>query len=209
MIETRRLRLRRWRMTDAAAYRALCSEPAVARFLGTPPTLARARATLAAQNATLDTTGSCFWAVEHRGTATLVGWCGIKPGPDHTPIAGLPEIGWTVASAWQRRGLAREAAAATLAWVWAQGRHPAVYAIVVPANMPSRRLMRALGLKRLTDSAFDHPALAPGDPLRRHLIYRIERPVQGVGSVAETAAIAAASRSASAAARAWSAPSAG
>lgn len=176
MIETGRLRFRRWRMADAAAYRALCADPAVARYLGEPPTLAVARATLAAQNATLDATGSCFWAVELRTTAGLVGWCGIKPGPGHTPIAGLPEIGWTVAPALHGRGLAVEAAAATLAWAWAHTDHSAVYAIVVPANAPSRRLMRRLGMQRLADGDFDHPMIAAGDPLRRHLTYRIERP---------------------------------
>jgi hypothetical protein len=31
-------------------------------------------------------------------------------------------------------------------------------------------------MTRLPDGDFDHPALAPGDPLRRHLTYAIERP---------------------------------
>lgn len=176
MIETPRLRLRRWRSADARAYRALCSVAEVSRFLGPPPTLAQARAIVASQNATLDATGSCFWATELRVDRRFVGWCGIKPGPIDTPIAGAAEIGWTMTPAHQGEGLAQEAAAAVLAWAWAHTDHPRVFAIASPANDASLAVMQRLGMIEVEGGAFDHPALAPGDPLRRHVTYAIERP---------------------------------
>ena len=47
---------------------------------------------------------------------------------------------------------------------------------VVESNSRSRAVMERLGMERVIDGDFDHPALAPGDPLRRHVHYRIARP---------------------------------
>ncbi len=42
----------------------------------------------------------------------LIGFCGLKPGAEGTPIAGEVEIGWMLARPWWGSGYAREAAAA-------------------------------------------------------------------------------------------------
>jgi RimJ/RimL family protein N-acetyltransferase len=176
MIETERLRFRRWRIKDARAYQALTREPAVARTLGTPPTLARARAIIATQNATLDAAGFCFWPLELKADGRLAGWCGVKFGPDHTPIAGEPEIGWTLHPDLHGQGYAREAATAVLAWFWAHTERPRLFAITTPGNRASWGLMERLGMVRVPGGDFNHPALEEGDPLRRHLTYVIARP---------------------------------
>ena len=175
MIETERLRLRRWRLGDAPAHRALVTDPRVVATLGGPPPPERSAEVIERQNRLADDTGSCFWAVEHRTTDSFIGWCGVKPGPDATPIAGLPEIGWTLAPAWWGQGLAREAAAAALAHAWMIGR-ARVFAITTPGNARSWGLIEQLGMRRLADADFDHPALPAGDPLRRHITYAIDRP---------------------------------
>jgi hypothetical protein len=36
--------------------------------------------------------------------------------------------------------------------------------------------MERLGMARDHDGDFDHPAVAEGDPLRPHILYRIKRP---------------------------------
>jgi ribosomal-protein-alanine N-acetyltransferase len=36
--------------------------------------------------------------------------------------------------------------------------------------------MLRLGMTRDPSDDFDHPAIAEGDPLRRHVLYRIARP---------------------------------
>ena len=53
---------------------------------------------------------------------------------------------------------------------------PTVWAITVPANTASRTLMKRLGMIRVVDGDFDHPKLGEDDPLRRHVLYRIDRP---------------------------------
>lgn len=176
MIETDRLVLRRWRMREARDYRAIAGEPRVAATLGAPPTLARARAIVTAQNALLDAAGHCFWAVHRRDRPGVIGWCGLKLGPDHSPIAGAPELGWTFHPDHHGQGLATEAARAVVAWAWAQTDHPRLFAITSSDNRPSRAVMERLGMSSLAGGDFDHPALGPDDPLRRHVTFVLERP---------------------------------
>lgn len=174
MIETERLRFRRWRLSDARAYKSVASEPGVSATLGKPPTLTRARAIIATQNATLDAAGFCFWPLELKADGRFIGWCGIKFGPDHSPIAGQPEIGWTLHPDLHGMGLAREAAEAVLDWFWTDSTHQRLFAITTPGNVRSWGLMERLGMRRI--GSFDHPALAEDDPLRPHVTYTIDRP---------------------------------
>ncbi|MBM3928484.1 MAG: GNAT family N-acetyltransferase, partial [Sphingomonadales bacterium] len=51
-----------------------------------------------------------------------------------------------------------------------------IVAITVPENTRSRGLMERLGMRRLADGDFDHPAVADDSPLKRHLTYRLDRP---------------------------------
>lgn len=174
MIETERLLLRPWRTEDAAAHHALCADPRVAATLGPPPAPADSAAVVARQNAILAAIGSCFWAMELRERGAFVGWCGLQPGKP--PIEGETEIGWTLKPDLWGRGLAHEAAEATLAWAWANTPLARVVAITSRRNRRSRALMERLGMRRLAGGDFDHPSLAADDPLRPHVTYLIERP---------------------------------
>ncbi len=176
MIQTKRLILRGWRDDDAALHHAMCADPAVMAYLGSAPSLAESAAVVARQKAMLADYGACFWALERRGTGAFIGWCGIKPGPVGTPIEGKPEIGWSLVQSEWGHGCAREAAEASLAWGWREMNLPTVWAITVPANTASRALMERLGMTHVVDGDFDHPKLAEDDPLRRHILYRIDRP---------------------------------
>lgn len=175
MIGTERLLLRAWREDDVDAHYALVSDPEFMKHMGPPLSRSQSEAVPARQNANLAAYGSCFWAVELRETGAMIGYCGIKPGPADTPVAGLPEIGWGIAPALWRRGLACEAAEACLAWAWTERDWAAVYAITWEGNAPSRGVMARIGMAHVPDADFDHPALATDDPLRRHVTHAIRR----------------------------------
>ena len=119
MIETDRLLLRRWTDADRPIFHAHCSDPEVMEFLGPLQTREETDAALDRQNLYLDSHGFCFWAVERRSDGALLGFCGLKPGAPDTPIADDVEIGWRFGRAYWGQGYAREAAAASLTWGWA------------------------------------------------------------------------------------------
>jgi RimJ/RimL family protein N-acetyltransferase len=175
MIETERLVLRGWRDADLDPFAAMCADPRVMATLGPVMDREAAAAVIARVEGIRETHGYTFWAMERRVDGAFLGWCGIKPGADNTPIAGQIEIGWRLAHEHWGQGYAREAAEAVLDWVWANLDVPAVAAITTPGNTASWGLMERLGMVRVPQDDFDHPNLAPGDPLRPHITYRINR----------------------------------
>ena len=177
MIETERLVLRGWTDRDRPVFHAQCSDVEVMRYLGGPQSRAETDAALDRQRGYLDSHGYCFWAVERRADAALLGFCGLKPGAAGTPIEGEVEIGWRFGRDHWGQGYAREAAAASLAWGWRHLDAPAIAAITVAANTRSWGLMERLGMVRDAGGDFDHPAVPDGSPLKRHILYRIARPV--------------------------------
>ncbi|MBN8831932.1 MAG: GNAT family N-acetyltransferase [Sphingomonadales bacterium] len=169
---TERLILRAWREEDHAPLLAMCRDPAVMEHLGPP---LDAQAAIDRQNAWQAKHGHCFWAIERRADGAMLGFCGLKPGPEKTPIENRVEIGWRLrADAWGQ-GYAREAAQASLAWGFANLDEDRIWAITVPANSRSWGLMERLGMTRHEDLDFDHPALPADSPLLRHITYSIAR----------------------------------
>lgn len=174
MIATARLRLRVPEPRDRPALVAMLSDPGVMAALVRNPTVATAEASLARHEGYRAQHGLGFWVAEHEGR--VAGFCGLKPGADNTPIAGELEIGWMFDRPHWGRGLASEAAEAALGWAWAHRDAPRVVAITGVDHAASRRVMARIGMRHLTGQDFDHPLYAADDPMRRSVIYAIDRP---------------------------------
>jgi len=174
MIETERLRLREWRDADIDPFQRICSDPQVMATLGPPLDRAATVALVERMKALQARLGHCFWAVEERWDASLIGWCGLIRGTVG-PIADKLEIGWRLASHRWGHGFATEAARATLAWAFANCDEDAVWAITAQTNARSRAVMERLGMNHCSEADFDHPSVPEGDPLRRHVLYRLAR----------------------------------
>lgn len=172
MIETDRLILRPWCDEDREPFWAMARDPLVMEYL---PPLTRAESDAAVDRmiATEREYGHAFWALERKAQGDFIGFCGLLP--PRSPLFEY-EIGWRLARHAWGQGLAREAAEASLAWAWQNLTVPAIVAITNIGNTRSWGLMERLGMIRYPDEDFDHPALAEGDPLRPHILYRIHRP---------------------------------
>ena len=174
MIETARLVLRPPVAADHAPLHAMWSDPAVMADLGPLKTPEDSAATIARHEGYRRSRGLGFWTVALRDRGTVIGFCGLKPGAENTPIAGEVEVGWMLAAAHWRRGYAREAAEASLGWGWANSDATRIVAITAAQNRASRALMERLGMTRL--GGFDHPNFAIDDPRRETVSYAIGRP---------------------------------
>lgn len=175
MIETARLIIRPWQDDDRAPFAAMGADADVMQHLG--PIMDRAGSDaivdrLIALQAVL---GHTFWAVERRDTGAFIGFCGLKMAPlGIAGLSGFPEIGWRLARHAWGHGFASEAAQASLDWGWSQG-FVRIIAMMVPANTRSQAVMQRIGMQRRPDLDFDHPLLAPGNPLRPHIATEICR----------------------------------
>lgn len=173
--------MRTWRDEDLAALVALNADAEVMRFLGgVNASTADAEAMLGRLTAHWQTHGFGVWAVERRDanaeSGAFIGFAGIAvPRWEAANITPCVEIMWRFAPAAWGRGLATEAASAALDDGFAQHAFAEVLSFTVQPNARSWRVMERLGMRRSPADDFDHPFVANGDPLRRHVVYRITR----------------------------------
>lgn len=119
--------------------------------------------------------GFGLWVVEVPGVAPFVGFTGLSLPGFQAHFTPCVEIGWRLAAPCWGRGYAGEAARAALVFGFESLRLGEIVAFTVPGNLRSRRVMERIGMLHDPADDFDHPALAEGHPLRRHVLYRIAR----------------------------------
>lgn len=171
LIETERLILRNWRASDGDAWAALNADPEVMEHF--PATLSRIEAdAMAAVHQDLITRqGWGLWAVERREDGAFLGFTGLKAIPSLIPFAPAVEVAWRMSRAAWGHGYATEAARTAMADGFERLKLPRIVSFTATVNERSQAVMRRLGMTRREDMDFDHPALAEGDPLRRHVVY--------------------------------------
>ena len=180
-LRTPRLLLRPWRDSDLAPFAALNTDAEVMRHFPEPLSRAQSDALAQRSRALIEARGWGFWAVERRDNGAFAGFLGLHTPSTDLPFAPCVEIGWRLARAHWGQGLATEGARAALDFGFEQLGLPEIVAFTALGNTRSEAVMQRLGMRR--DAAtFGHPALAPGHPLREHVLYRLRRPVHGAST---------------------------
>jgi RimJ/RimL family protein N-acetyltransferase len=176
VLETRRLKLRTWQQTDREPFARLNSDPKVMEFL--PGDLSRQQSDALADRIETHWNQRRFglFAVELLENGTFVGFTGLAVPSFEAHFCPCVEIGWRLDSNYWGRGFATEAARAVLHYACETLRLAQVVSFTVPANLRSRRVMEKLGMTHDPADDFDHPAFPEGDPLRRHVLYRLACP---------------------------------
>ena len=171
-----RLILRPWRDEDLAPFAAMNADPAVMRHF--PSTLGRAESDAMVGRIRLHfaTRGFGMWAVEIPGVTPFAGFIGLSVPRFEAPFMPCVEIGWRLATACWGRGYATEGARAALTFGFGTLKLAEVVSFTVVANQPSRRVMERLGMGHDPADDFDHPSIAEGHPMRRHVLYRLQAP---------------------------------
>lgn len=170
---TKRLRLREWREEDRAPFAALNADPRVAEFLPTPLGRVESDAFLERAMQHFRDHGFGIYAVESRSERGCIGFIGLSVAPFEAAFTPCVEIGWRLAAEHWGRGLATEGARAVMAHAFGALRLAEIVSWTVPANARSRRVMEKLGMTHNPADDFDHPRLPAGEPLRRHVMYRL------------------------------------
>jgi RimJ/RimL family protein N-acetyltransferase len=145
IIDTARLRLRKWRESDKPDFAAMSADPEVMNDLGGPISRAASDAKLDRYAAAFDRDGVGRWVLEDRG-GRFLGYTGVMFRAE--PIGEHYEIGWRlVRDAWGR-GYATEAATAALHDAFARAKLKEVLAYTSPDNLRSQAVMARLNLLR-------------------------------------------------------------
>ncbi|RZU76711.1 ribosomal-protein-alanine N-acetyltransferase [Micromonospora kangleipakensis] len=172
-LRTERLRLRRWREADRAAFAQMNADPEVMEHFPAPLTRRDSDLLVDRIEAGFEQHGFGLWAIEVVTTGQFVGLTGLSvPGFEAHFIPAV-EVGWRLARPAWGQGYATEAARAAIDYGFTRAALPMIVSFTAAINARSRAVMERLGMARDPADDFDHPDLPPGHRLRRHVLYRI------------------------------------
>jgi len=167
--------LRNWRDADRDPWAALNADPEVMEHFPSVMTREQSDAFADKITAAIDEQGWGLWAVEIAESGEFAGFTGLQA------VSGLPfegiEIGWRFARPAWGYGYATEAALAARDHAFEVLELPEIVSMTTTTNLRSQAVMRRIGMTRDVDGDFDHPRVPEG-PLRRHVLYRMQRPIR-------------------------------
>lgn len=163
VLETERLGLREFASGDADTLHAVLGDPEVMRYSVTGArTRAEVEDGIRAFQEGYRRDGFGFWAVIDKTTKLPIGFCGLKP----LDIDGVSEIelGYRLARAYWRRGLATEIAGATCRYAFDNLGLNRIVAAIDATNRASLRVAEKLGMR------YWRPFIYQGIPLDVYLL---------------------------------------
>jgi RimJ/RimL family protein N-acetyltransferase len=174
-LRTARIILRQWHEADLVPFAALNADPVAMEHF--PSTLSREESDALAGRlrAAIEEHGFGLWAVEVPGVAEFVGFLGLSIQRFEAPFTSCVEIGWRLDRACWGRGLATEGARAAMNDGFERLGLSEIVSFTAEENTRSRRVMEKLGMHHAPEDDFDHPRVAEGHRLRRHVLYRLRR----------------------------------
>ena len=152
IIETERLILRTPHDGDAEQIHLHCNTPEVMEHLGGVQSAAENAAGIKRMAQSQLDHGHSFWVVEHKKTQDILGFCGIKK--TNEPAAsfyGEFEAGWRLRADYWRKGIATEAASASLDYAFEHLNAQEIYAMTITENIGSWGMMEKLTMQRRKD----------------------------------------------------------
>jgi RimJ/RimL family protein N-acetyltransferase len=174
-ITTARLVLRRWRDDDRAPFAAMNADPDVMRYFPRPLTREESDRLMERIEARFEDERIGQWAVEHRQDGRFLGFTGLAPATFEASFTPAIEVGWRFARFAWGYGYATEAGRAALQFGFEVRHLETILSWTSVTNLPSIAVMKRLGMRRDPADDFDHPLIALGDPLRPHVLYRLDR----------------------------------
>lgn len=153
VLETDRLALRWWELSDAEAMFRVFGDPAAHQFSGATPyaNVAAARTWLERELVAAPARGFGHWAVVERDSQEVVGSCGFRAGSGAEEL----ELGFTIGASHWGRGYATEVAGACLRYGIEQLRASNVLALTMPDNVAARRVLEKIGLSHRGNEEHD------------------------------------------------------
>lgn len=153
-IETPRLLLREMRPTDAEGMFDLDRRPEVAKYLGAPPLtdIEQSRKSIEYVRSQYKDFGIGRFVVEWRETGEFVGWAGLKFLTE--PMNGqvnYHDVGYRLLPKFWGRGVATEAARASLDFGFNELNLEKICGVAMPENAASCAVLEKIGLRAVND----------------------------------------------------------
>lgn len=174
-IRTARLELRHWEERDLAPFAEMNADPAVMKHFPTPLSRRESDALAGRIREHFWDHGFGLWAVELLESERFIGFVGLAHTRFSSHFTPCIDLGWRLARAHWGKGYAQEAARAVSGFGFERLGLREIVAFTVPDNRRSRRVMEGIGMRHDERGDFEHPHVPKGHPLRRHVLYRLQR----------------------------------
>ncbi|EPJ85240.1 acetyltransferase, GNAT family protein [Pseudomonas sp. CFII64] len=174
-LESARLLMRQWRDDDLPAFAALCADPQVMRYFPAPLTRLESAALIGRVRGHFAELGFGMWALERKDSGEFIGFTGLCVVGFDAHFTPAVEIGWRLAREHWGFGYASEAAWTALGCGFERLGLEQIVSFTAVSNLPSQKVMQAIGMLSDPTENFEHPKLPTGHPLRPHVLYRINR----------------------------------
>jgi len=172
-IETQRLILRVWRLSDHEPFVALNADPDVMEFFPSIQTPEVTLAQIERLTAHIAINGFGFFAVERKDNGAFIGFTGLAYPRFEAHFTPCVEIGWRLNKANWNRDFAAEAAKACLEFGFDELKMERIYSFTSVHNQRSENVMKKIGMTQ--DGFFEHPSIEVGNWLRKHVLYKITK----------------------------------
>jgi RimJ/RimL family protein N-acetyltransferase len=174
-LESARLLLRQWRDEDLPEFAAMCADAQVMRYFPAIMSRLESASLIGRIRGHFAEHGFGLWALQRKDSGQFIGFTGLSVVGFDAPFTPATEIGWRLAREHWGLGYASEAAWTALRCGFDRLPLKEVVAFTTQTNLPSEKVMQAIGMHHDPADDFDHPRLDAGHPLRRHVLYRISR----------------------------------
>jgi len=144
ILETERLFLREMTMGDFDALYAVLSDPEIMQHYPYSFDEERVRSWIERNMDRYKNDGFGLWAVCLKDTGEMIGDCGLTLQNIEGQM--LPEIGYHIRKDQQRKGYAKEAAAAVRDWAFGNTEYPALYSYCKYTNVGSFKTAESIGM---------------------------------------------------------------
>ncbi|MEO0329614.1 MAG: GNAT family N-acetyltransferase [Pseudomonadota bacterium] len=177
-LETQRLTIRNWQVSDQELFYILNSDEKVMEFFPFRRNRSQSDKLMNDLNITIRAKGYGFTAIAIKATNEPIGFCGLSDANLSEELGKqVIEIGWRLAPQFVGNGYVTEAAGALLNFGFEKMRLSEIVSFAVHNNHRSLAVMQRIGMIRVPSLDFDHPRVPDIHPhLKRHLVYCLKKP---------------------------------
>ncbi|MDF2613956.1 MAG: family acetyltransferase [Clostridia bacterium] len=171
--ETLRLRFRQWEEEDKIPFARMNANIKVMEYFPSMLTSEQSDELITRISNHFKDHGYGLWAVELKETNEFIGFIGFLNATFESSFTPCIEIGWRIDDKFWNKGYATEGASACLEYGFNTLKMKEIYSFTSQLNKRSINVMKKIGLEE--KGVFYHPRIEEGNPLRLHVLYKIDK----------------------------------
>lgn len=170
--KSKRLGFRKWKEEDLEPFFKMNADKEVMEFY--PKTLTRFESDefVTKINRMFKDFDYGLYAVDELETKEFIGYVGFWNVTFESEFTPFIEIGWKIKKEKWGQGFATEGAKECLKFGFNNLKLTEIYSLTSKLNLKSERIMQKIKMEKVAE--FEHPEIQEGNPLKTHILYKIE-----------------------------------